>query len=310
MVLLGAATTVVAQEKTEFFFAEDVSVSKDRKLNMVPRQATPKTKSALADFQHRIGGASSASFEEFGYMTADLTGMSGLYVVEPGKTFNGLFPTSGNNVVCITTSGSEASSKAARGEIKFNKPQAAFGFCASDIEANKLIVELLHTDGSIEKYTPPVTIPQLSGGCCFIGMINTSRPFAGVRFINEGRGQEGFGMDDMMIAEPKLVEIGTVIAECTGYYERKEYKQCYEYYKKTTESFLSSTTISQENRTRLELAIKKTSSTSMSAQTRCTILRSAFESMQYVETCGGSRDAANDVDFSHRSSTPRNGTRL
>lgn len=286
------------QEKTQFFFAEDVSVEKNPRLNMVPRQATPKTKAAAEDFQYRIGGASSASFEEFGYntnekqsqfhldftngVTADLTGMTGLYVVDPGKTFNGLFPTSGNNCVCITTKGGANSATA---QISFNKPQAAFGFCANDIEKNKLTVELLRADGSTERYTPPVTIPQSSGGCCFIGMINRTRPFTGVRFINEGQGQEGFGFDDMMIAEPKLVAIGTVLEKTRSFYERREYKECYEYYKQTTQTFLSSTTISQENRTRLELALKETSSSSMNAQTRCTILRSAYQAMQYSETC-------------------------
>jgi len=298
LVLLGATTPAFAQEKTEFFFAEDVSVAPP-KVNSVARQATPKTKAAAEDFQHRIGGASSASFEEFGYntddkrdgfhidysngVTADLTGMKGLYVVEPGKTMNGLYPTSGNNVVCIMATGGTS----AKGEIKFNKPQAAFGFCASDIEANNLIVELLHTDGSTEKYKPPVTIPQASGGCCFIGMINTNRPFAGVRFINEGRGQEGFGFDEMMIAEPKLVEIGAVITQCDGFYQRGEYEKCVGHYEKTIKSFLSSTKISQENRTRLELALKETRNTSLKTQTRCTILQSAFYAMQYSETCGG-----------------------
>ncbi|QEG21607.1 hypothetical protein [Mariniblastus fucicola] len=297
-----------AQEKTQFFFAEDVSVGPPR-VNHVPRQATPKTKAAAEDFQDRIGGASSVSFENFGVdedgsklnaisdfhlefsggVTADLTGINGVGVVlDPSKTSWGNFPTHGKKFLSIMSKEEDPNADAtAYATIKFSTPQAAFGFCATDIESNRLIIELLHTDGTTEKYTAPVTIPQNSGGCNFIGMINTSRPFAGVRFINAGKGKEGFGFDEMMIAEPKLVEIGAVIMECTGYYERGEYEKCVSHYEKTIESFLRSTKITQENRTRLELAIKETRNTSITAQTRCTILRSAFYAMQYSETCGG-----------------------
>lgn len=286
------------QEKTQFFFKEDVSVAKNPRENMVKRQATPNTWAAAEDFQRRIGGASSASFEEFGSqtdekrsdfhldfaggVTADLTGMHGLHVVEPGKTFNGGFPTHGNNVVLIMSRESDSNRKTtAQAKIKFNKPQAAFGFCATDIEKNTITVELVRPDGSTESYTPPVTIPQNSGGCCFIGMINKTRPFTEVRFYNKGRGMEGFGFDEMMIAEPQLVAISTVIVDANTFYKRQDYKGCFNLYEKTAKTFLSSTKISQVDRSRLELALKQTGS----MRSRCSILRSAFQTIQYSQTC-------------------------
>lgn len=75
-------------------------------------------------------------------------------------------------------------------------------------------------------------------------------------------------------------EISTAIVDAGALFKEQNYQGCFESYEKTAQSFLTSTTISTVDRSRIELALKQTGD----IKTRCSILRSCFGAVQTSQT--------------------------
>ncbi len=228
-VLLAPA---VFAQNTEVFFGQDTGAGLKGRL-----ADYPKSKAVFEKFKSRCGDVDAVDFEnlkgkydlkqwgtteerKYSYRhvldkaakiemdfgdgeTATLSGMTQVIkVTNENATMAGGFPTSGEMaMLLISTSGN------ANSTIAFDQDQAAFGFYVTDIEANKLALALIRDGQEDETINfDEITVPTANGGICFVGVINKSKPFKGVKLINPGGGSEGFGFDDMMIAKPEQIQ--------------------------------------------------------------------------------------------------------
>jgi hypothetical protein len=201
-----------ANADPEVYFAEDASPFWPNTVNELPR-IYPGSSLAVADkFRSRLVGASYETFETFaryssptnlgiGSGTATLSGSREITrVTTPTQTFDGVFPISGTN--CLTLPAREVGFFA----IDFSSPQAAFGFFGTDFgEFAGMRIRFIGTNGLPSDIEVPVTRPQESGGCFFLGVISRDDPFVRVSFYRVGDSIDGFGFDDMFVATPAQV---------------------------------------------------------------------------------------------------------
>ncbi len=203
----------------EVYFAEDVSPWPVHNTGTVPRPSYPNSQAVAAQFLARLRGTGTESFEGyptdssptvlvFGTNTAVLSGSApGVYatrtVSRPDQTSSGIFPITGTNLLELDLG--EVTQLDNFFHIAFSSPQAAIGFYGMDTERNSFRLTLIRADGFTDSIVPPITIPQGSAGVFYLGVIDRSRPFTGVRFHNLGTSPEGFGFDDLTIGEPEQV---------------------------------------------------------------------------------------------------------
>lgn len=234
---LALSQAAFAQTKTDTFFGEDIGPGNNSRLKKYPKSEEAYTKfrdqlhkvdvfnfenlNDLKKYPMKQDGPSTNRFDQhklsqnavisldFGdNETATLKGMTSVISLPDKKiTAAGGFPTSGKMFVSLMGTGAR-DTKAAT--IEFSEPQSAFGFYVTDIEHNKLEIDLIR-DGQNDE---TIKFPQLfngkksapNGGICFVGVINTDNPFKKLRLTNPGQGGEGFGFDDMMIAKPHHIK--------------------------------------------------------------------------------------------------------
>jgi hypothetical protein len=178
--------------------------------------AFPNSLAASARFLARLTGVATESFESFapgssptsltfGATTATCSGYRFIReVTDPTTTIDGDFPTEGIRFLLLYP-GDNPTAGSVYFTITFSAPQAAFGFFATDIEANSFQVVLVHGDGSRQTNAVPVTLPQGSGGVCYFGVIDEAQPFVAVEFRNIGTQPDGFGFDQLTIGTPEQV---------------------------------------------------------------------------------------------------------
>jgi len=196
----------------ETIFGQDVSKYPVGGQNQVPRPTNiVNTLRAADQFHARIATPIIESFETFhdgdvptnlmfGTNIAMLSGTRRVYTYpDPTQTVLGGFPLTGTNTLGLS---------GGRGQfftLAFSAPQSAFGFFGSDVEANALSLTFVSTNGTRTDIQVPVTRPQGSGGCFFIGVIDTASPFTAVEFHNNGASDDGFDLDDFTIATPQQI---------------------------------------------------------------------------------------------------------
>ncbi len=226
LIVLLVACVFHSHAAVEFYFAEDVSpytpVSQGGP-NSVPTPAYPNSRIAASNFWSRIGTLIVESFENVprGSTVTNVSFGSNVATFTPPRSIdtqtnksvavNGTFATSGTNFVFLYLSGSFT--------VSFNTPQSVFGFFALDIENNQFRLRLVRTNQTDEIVSVPVTVPQGSGGVCFVGLIDKANPFKSVMFENVGSGNDGFGFDDFVIAVSEQVrpaEAQLQLAMCPG----------------------------------------------------------------------------------------------
>ena len=180
-------------------------------------KAAARTNSAKAssDFQSSLQGVSTENFESFstgakspftvmfGSDAATITSASASDTFienTSGGAGISLFPTSGDKFIETTTDMT----------LTFNKPQAAFGFWATDIGdsgATSLILTLGNADK--DKISVPAVFgiggtggQNANGSVLFFGMIaDKGKEFTSVTFADNSGGSDHFGFDDMTIGE-------------------------------------------------------------------------------------------------------------
>jgi len=191
------------------FFGEDF-------VNGDKNAARPKSTAASNQFQASLSGVSTENFESF------TTGAASPFTVMFGSdsatitstpatdtkiqnTAGGsgisLFPTSGDKFIETTTDMT----------LTFNKPQAAFGFWATDI-GDSGATSLVLTLGNADK--DKISVPAVfsigggtsgqdpNGSVLFFGMIaDKGKEFTSVTFADNSGGGDHFGFDDMTIGE-------------------------------------------------------------------------------------------------------------
>jgi hypothetical protein len=206
---LGIANLMVpAYAAPQVFFGEDLNTTDNPNTDADdPKRPSslPNSDAAHTAFlSHLIAGVSTEHFDgfavgstpailTFGADTASLSGSPTIQNVPTG-TLNGTYPISGDQFLLLFNSGSF--------KITFSKPQAAFGFCATDVGdgGGQLIVTLLTvsttTDIAVRK---PVLAG--SGSALYFGIIDTQHPFTQITFNNSNSPLDGFGFDDMTIAQ-------------------------------------------------------------------------------------------------------------
>lgn len=170
---------------------------------------------AAAAFTARLPGVLAESFEgfadgsmptvvHFGTNTATLSGSrSVVSVTDPLTTWagGGLYPITGTNMLYLQAT--------APGffVLKFDTPQAAFGFFGTDLgEPNGLRVAVITPAGTTNSWEVPITRPAASASSFFFGIIDKANPFVRVEFSRVGADTtDGFGFDDFTIATPEQV---------------------------------------------------------------------------------------------------------
>jgi hypothetical protein len=120
----------------------------------------------------------------------------------PTGTFNGTYPISGNNFLLHSALGTNTFS------ITFSSPQVAFGFYVTDIEVRgNLSVRFLLADGvTIVDRPVPSQVNALpgdnnTGSVAFWGIVDADNPFTRVTFVRNLNVDDGFGFDDITIAQ-------------------------------------------------------------------------------------------------------------
>lgn len=205
------ATNPSAMAEPEIYFGEDVSPFWPNTLNDVPRIYAAKSFAVAVQFKSRLVGTSPETFETFatyrsptnltfGTNMATLSGTREITrVTDPTGTFNGVFPISGTN--CLLLPAQEVGFFA----LDFSSPQAAFGFFGTDLgEFGQMQLGFIGTNGVETDIIVPVTAPQESGGCFFLGVISRDAPFVRIQFTRLGP-TDGFGFDDMTVGTPLQV---------------------------------------------------------------------------------------------------------
>ena len=202
------------------FFGEDINSTGTTNDNP-QRIPQPNADAAQEAFLALLTGVETEDFESsagvvtsltFGPDTATLS--PGLEVLTvPTDTFNGVYPISGDNVLLQAVGAAESAFT-----ITFSTPQAAFGFYATDIEAQgNLTLRFLLADG-VTTLDHPVpteagTGPAANtGSVVYFGVIDTDNPFLAVSFVRGLNQNDGFGFDDMTIGriENVVPEPGTL----------------------------------------------------------------------------------------------------
>ncbi len=201
-----------ASAEPEVYFGEDASPFWPSTINDVPRIRAPNSFVVAAQFQARLVGTAPETFETFaryssptsltfGTNTAALSGSREITrVTSPTDTLNGAFPISGTNFLMLPAE------EVGFFVIDFSAPQAAFGFFGTDFgEFADMRIRLIGTNGAESDILVPVTRPQESGGCFFLGVISRNAPFVRIYFYRVGDSIDGFGFDDMFVATPAQV---------------------------------------------------------------------------------------------------------
>lgn len=206
------ATISSAMAGPEIYFGEDVSPFWPASINDVPRIYAANSFAVAVQFKSRLVGTSPETFETFamsssptnitfGTNRATLSGTREITrVTNPTTTLNGVFPISGTNCLLLPTQ------EVGFFAIDFSSPQAAFGFFGTDFgEFADLEIGFIGTNGVETDILVPVTRPQESGGCFFLGVISRDAPFVRIQFTRIGDSIDGFGFDDMSVATPAQV---------------------------------------------------------------------------------------------------------
>jgi len=185
------------------FFGEDF-------VNGNKAAARPQSQAASTNFQSSLSGVSTENFETFttgakspftlmfGSDSATITSTPATDTFienTSGGAPISLFPTSGDKFVETTTDMT----------LTFNKPQAAFGFWATDIGDSGATSLILTLGGTGDKISVPATFgtsSQANGSVLFFGMIaDPGKEFTSVTFADNSGGGDHFGFDDMTIGE-------------------------------------------------------------------------------------------------------------
>jgi hypothetical protein len=197
---IALMTTTETQAAFTTYFGEDVSV--------YVAGARPNSEAASANFQTRLVGTGTESFESVPYNqnmngqtlsfgaagTATLAGS--IDVKQNGDYANQTFATEGNQYLAGFT-GSFA--------ITFSESQAAFGFFGTDIGdwGGRLTLNL--TSGAIQSFAIPHTLGSGGypgdGSVLFFGIIGEELgdTFVSLSFTNDSAGADLFGFDEMTI---------------------------------------------------------------------------------------------------------------
>jgi TolA-binding protein len=206
-----------AQAAPVTFFGEDLNSTDNPNDNLdapLRPASLPNADAARAAFLANLVGAITENFESFavgattpltltfGADTATLFGQAGTnqILAVPTGTFNGAFPTSGNQFLLqFGPSGSF--------QIDFGSPQAAFGFYATDVADGgaQLNLTFSHVDGSQTALNVPHAVPSGTGSAFYFGVIIADNPFIRATFSNTNSATDGFGFDDMTIARAEQV---------------------------------------------------------------------------------------------------------
>ena len=205
---LSCVVTIVAQPV--IFFGEDTNTTGGR------LEITPRADGARNAFYSQLIGVTTETFEYFpnnsvptNLFGADIATFVGTYVVTniPVDTFSGVWPISGDQCLLVIFGSGLF-------QIQFSKPQAAFGFYATDIGDNgsQVIVTLVCSDGTQTNLPIPSHTLQRSGSVLFFGVIDRSMPFTSLMFSNTLPAADGFGLDNMTIEQaPPDLQIWTAV---------------------------------------------------------------------------------------------------
>lgn len=203
---IALIATMDTQAAFTTYFGEDVSV--------YVAGARPNSEAASADFQDRLVGTGTESFESIPYNqnmngeelsfgaagTATLVGS--IEVKQNGDYANQTFATEGNQYLAGFT-GSFA--------ITFSESQAAFGFFGTDIGdwGGRLTLNL--TSGAIQSFAIPHTLGSGGypgdGSVLFFGIVGEEPgdTFVSLSFTNDSSGADLFGFDEMTIGTMEQV---------------------------------------------------------------------------------------------------------
>jgi hypothetical protein len=225
--LVGTAGRAEASVTT--FFGQDLQPNPN---NPVVLTVRPNADGASSQFQAQLSGVTTETFESFatntpapltlhfGPDTATLTG-AGTVVLNTSIGISvGRFAISGTQYV-ETTQGFN---------VSFSSPQAAFGFCATDVGdiGGQLVLTL--ANGAHQTFTVPgATGNNANGSVLFFGLIGSAAAdqFTAVSFSNTNPNNDFFGFDNMTIGrlsqvtaapEPStLISGGMGVLMCLAY---------------------------------------------------------------------------------------------
>ena len=195
------------------FFGQDLNSTDDPNTGAddpLRPASLPNSAAARAAFLARLIGVATENFEgfpastspgtlTFGADTATLSGSPTVLNVATG-TFNGAFPTSGNQFLLHF-------GPAGSFEITFSHPQAAFGFFATDVGDGGAQLVLALSGNATTNLIVPHTVPSGTGSALYLGVIDTTDPFTRVTFTNTSSALDGFGFDDMTIGRLEQVSV-------------------------------------------------------------------------------------------------------
>jgi hypothetical protein len=223
-VALGAALvatslllTPQAAHAQQIFFGEDINTTDAPGGGDAPsRIPTPNATAAYNAFLSGLTAPVTENFEgfangsspallTFGPDTATLTN-GGTIRNQPTGTLNGTYPMSGDQFLLATAGGANAFT------LNFSSAQSAFGFFATDIGdgGGQLTLRFLLADNVT---TVDRTVPTLASGSAntgsvfFYGVFDTVQPFTRVTFTYNSAAADGFGIDDITIAQASQVAV-------------------------------------------------------------------------------------------------------